>query len=150
MLSPWIFFPLMLMVIGIVVATILFIIYRIIEKRNGYGAPDGLGIVGAFFLVVGVGTGLITLIFTAFPYNPHYWFMEKHSGTVVAVSNQFDNGSGDNSKKEYVVELEGDSIPYLTRDSRILSFKSGDTLNLNCTNNWVYGGSDTTTCNIIF
>ena len=149
MLSPWIFFPLMLIVIGVGVAAILFGIYVLLEKWKGY-APDGLGILGGAFLLVGTGVGLFTLIFTAFPYNPHYWFMEEHSGTVVSVSNQFDKGSGDNSKKEYVVELEGDSIPYITQDSRILSFKPGDTLNLNCANNWVYGGSDTTSCNINF
>lgn len=150
MLSPWILFPLILVGIGVGVAVICFAIFFLQEKYSKWGANDLYGIIGGAALVAVAGTGIIALLITAFPYNPHYWVMEEHSGKVVSVSNQFNAGSGDKSDTEYVVELEGSNIPYLTDDSRILSFKTGDNITLNCVNIWVYTGTDTTDCSIKF
>jgi hypothetical protein len=89
-----------------------------------------------------VGIWLIALI----PFNPAYWILTQHEGTVASISNRFVDGTGDISGGTYTLTLDGDPTPRIVTDSRILSLKVGDRVDLTCSLGWVYGGADTNNC----
>lgn len=79
-----------------------------------------------------------------FPFQPKYWLLTEHTGTIATLSNRFAAGSGD--LKTYTLTLKGENAPLVVNDSRITGLGIGQHVSLTCSLQWVYGGADITNC----
>lgn len=92
--------------------------------------------------------GALALGFVAslIPFAPKYWVLTETRGAIESISNRFVDGSGDISNSTYTLTLEGDPVPRVVTDSRILGLQVGDVVSLTCSLEWVYGGADRSNC----
>jgi len=110
-----------------------------------YHTYMGLGF-GAWFTF---GAGALLLLGTIgalIPFNPTYWVLTQHTGTISTLSNRFVDGSGDLSGGTYTLTLDGDPTPLVVTDSRILGLEVGQKVDMTCSVEWVYGGADINNC----
>ena len=89
---------------------------------------------------------LAAFVSSLFPFNPAYWVLTQHEGTIASISNRFVEGSGDISGRTYTLTLKGDQTPRVVTDPRILGLEVGDWVDLTCSLEWVYGGADRSNC----
>lgn len=89
---------------------------------------------------------VLTLLASLVPFNPAYWVLTQHTGTIATLSNRFVDGTGDLTDQTYTLTLEGENLPLVVDDSRITGLKVGDHVTLTCSLQWVYAGADITNC----
>ena len=146
-------FQLHLIILGLValvliLATIaLIVIKKRIEKKNEYADTEGLWLAVAIGYVV---SGIILLIFIIMlaPFNPKYWIITPEAGTVTSIQTQTVLTGDDSSSQltpRFVLTLDDETVVIMD-DPRVQNVEVGDEINLNCTDEFVYSGTDKRNC----
>jgi hypothetical protein len=118
------------------------------RKKGGYYNSHSLT-----FLVFSalLGLSLIALVSITFPFAPKFWVYTAQTSTISSIENKVVTSADDSTSltSEFVLVLEGDTVPVVLTDSRIQTYEAGDTINLNCSYQWVYAGMEVKNCKIV-
>lgn len=90
---------------------------------------------------------LIVAAIGMFPYETKYLKDYRVSGTVTAVSNVFENASGESVLGMYVVSIDSLDRPVTLNDPRAVRLLD-KSVDLTCNINWNHRAADTYTCRI--
>lgn len=119
------------------------------HKKNGNYNHQNFNLLIAGSML---GLALVMLIMTALPFNSKFWVYTAETSTISSIENKVVT-SGDNDStsltSEFVLMLEGDTVPVVLTDSRIQTYEAGDTISLNCSYEWVYAGMEVKNCKIL-
>ena len=91
----------------------------------------------------------LLLVAALFPFNPKYWFLSDVDGTVTGLQTQTvitDTGETQLTS-ESVLTLD-DKTEVVVADPRIQNVQVGEEIQLSCSYEFIYGGSDLLKCNI--
>lgn len=94
---------------------------------------------------------LITLAITLAPFNSKYWVLTAETATISSIESKVVTSGGEdtNLTSQFVLTLKDDEEAVVLTDPRIQTYEVGDTINLNCSYEWVYGGLDIKNCKIL-
>jgi len=117
--------------------------YKIINQRDWN--HEWMQFTGWLISVFG-GLAFVALVICLVPFQPKYWVLTEHNGSIATISNRFVDGTGDITESTYTLTLDGEDTPLVVSDSRITGLKVGQQVSLTCSLGWVYGGADVTNC----
>lgn len=133
--------------IGLIVSVVMIVLARRMKKKSSYDIiyDYGMPIRGSTYAL----TALFVLMSTValVPYHPKYWNEYRVEGTVVSVTNMFDEGSGSVSNIQ-VVELDTMEHPIISDGDLRFITKVGEEVRLTCNINWIFRTEDTYRCRL--
>jgi hypothetical protein len=104
----------------------------------------------AFTAIIGgilSGMFLLALLTMLAPFNSKYWMITPESGTVTSVQTQTVLTSSEATQltPRFVVTID-DDLEVIMDDPRIRNVEVGDSINVNCTYEYIYAGTDKRNC----
>lgn len=112
-----------------------------LHRRDPY---SDWGFTAAFCIAFSIGMGL-GLVVSLFPFQPKYWFITQHEGTVTSIETR-SSSNEDDIVTLFSVGIDSMDQNVLTSDPRFLDVEIGDELAVACSIEWVYAGKDIINC----
>jgi hypothetical protein len=84
-------------------------------------------------------------------FNPKFWTYTEYDGTIQTIKSQVIQNSDkkdSNITGEFAIILNGKEDIFTSEDSRLQTYEAGDQINLICSWQWVYAGSDKLNCSL--
>lgn len=148
MLVGTMLFAVILFPVALIAFVIVLILWSKENKKDDYYNFMTLHLIIASVVL---GVSLLILAISAAPFNSKFWSYTAQTSTISSVENKVVTSGNDSTSltSEFVLTLEDDNEAVVLTDSRIQTYEAGDTINLNCSYGWVYGGMDVKNCKIL-